>query len=97
MGKLLKRFVVIVFSLVEILLVLRFALKFLGASQTSSFVLFVYENTMPLLTPFLYAFPTPSISGRFVIEFTTLFAMFVYGFISYIIEEILDLFIKNNK
>ncbi len=97
MGKLLKNFSVLIFSLVGILLMFRFVLKFLGANSHASFVTFIYENTQPLLTPFLYAFPTPSISGRFVIEFTTLFAMFVYAFISYLIEEVLNLFGRESK
>ena len=97
MGKILKQFTVLIFSLVGILLLFRFVLKFLGASANAPFVAFIYENTQPLLAPFLYAFPTPSISGRFVIEFTTLFAMFVYAFISYIIEEVLNLVGKEPK
>lgn len=92
MGKLLKNFAVLIFSLVGVLLMFRFVLKFLGANAASPFVAFIYENTQPLLEPFLFAFPTPSISGRFVIEFTTLFAMFVYTFISYLIEEVLSFF-----
>ncbi len=97
MGNLLKRFTVLIFSFVEILLLFRFVLKFLGANSASPFVEFIYENTQPLLAPFLFAFPTPSVSGRFVIEFTTLFAMFVYGFMSYVIEEVLDLFSRESK
>ncbi len=97
MGKLLKNFSVLIFSLVGILLMFRFVLKFLGANPSTPFVEFIYQNTQPLLAPFLYAFPAPSISGRFVIEFTTLFAMFVYAFISYLIEEVLALFDKESK
>lgn len=97
MGKLLKQFAVLIFSLVGILLTFRFFLKFLGANPEAPFVSFIYENTRPLLEPFLFAFPAPSISGRFVIEFTTLFAMFVYAFISYLVEEVLDMFGRNIK
>ena len=97
MRKLLKDLTTFIFSLVGIFLVFRFLLKFLGASETSLFVAFIYENTQPLLEPFLFAFPNSSISGRFVIEFTTLFAIFVYAFISYLIEEILNFFDRKNK
>lgn len=97
MGRLLKDFTIFIFSLVGISLLFRFILKFLGASSASPFVEFVYENTEPLLAPFQFAFPTPSISGRFVIEFTTLFAVFVYAFISYLIEELLSFFDRSRK
>lgn len=97
MAKLLRNFSTLIFSLVGILLLFRFVLKFLGASPSAPFVAFIYENTQPLLAPFLFAFPAPSISGRFVIEFTTLFAMFVYAFINYLIEEVLNLFTRESK
>lgn len=91
MYRLLKQMIVFIFSLLGVMLLFRFILKFLGANEASMFVSFVYDNTQPLLTPFTEAFPTPSIRGRFVIEFTTLFAIFVYGFMSYIFEEFLEL------
>lgn len=96
MYRLLKELIVFIFSLIGILLVFRFLLKFLGADEASQFVAFVYDNTQPLLTPFIQAFPTPSIRGRFVLEFTTLFAIFVYGFASYVLEELLE-FLNRTK
>ena len=97
MRNMLEKLVRFIFSLIGILLIFRFLLKLFGASTASAFVSFIYENTQPLLAPFLFAFPTPSISGKFVIEFTTLFALFVYGFISYILEEILNIISKSKK
>jgi uncharacterized protein YggT (Ycf19 family) len=97
MGKILQKFARLIFSLIGILLIFRFILKLFGASSASSFVSFIFENTQPLVAPFIYAFPSSSISGRFVIEFTTLFALFVYGFISYILEEVLNLMSKSKK
>ena len=97
MNKILKEFSMFIFSLVEIILVFRFILKFLGASSNSSFVEFIYQNTQPLLSPFLLAFPSPSVRGRFILEFTTLFAVFVYAFVGYLFQEILDFINKKNK
>jgi len=97
MGTILQKFVRILFSLIGIILLFRFFLRLFGANPASEFVSFIYENTQPLLSPFLYAFPSSSISGKFVIEFTTLFALFVYGFISYILEEILNIISKSKK
>ena len=96
MNKLLKELSMFVFALVEILLVFRFVLKLFGANVNASFVSFVYQNTQPLLAPFLLAFPSPSVKGKFVLEFTTLFAIFVYAFISYIVQEFLN-FIDKKK
>ncbi len=96
MNKLLKELSTLVFSIVEISLIFRFILKLLGANEAASFVSFIYQNTLPLLSPFLLAFPQPSVNGKFVLEFTTLFAIFVYAFISYLIQEVLD-FISSKK
>jgi hypothetical protein len=54
-------------------------------------VAWVYETTQPLIQPFSRAFPTPAVGGGFVLEFTTLFAIFAYAFIGYLIEELLIL------
>jgi predicted SAM-dependent methyltransferase len=87
----LKDFARFVISLLEMFLALRFLLKLLVANPRSEFVSWVYQNTNPVLEPFFFAFPTPSVSGGHVIEFTTLFAMFVYAFLGYILMEVLDM------
>jgi len=96
MNKFLKDLSNIVFLIVGVSLMFRFVLKLLGANEDSAFVNFVYENTLPLLSPFLLAFPSPSVNGKFVLEFTTLFAIFVYAFVSYLVQEVLD-FISSKK
>jgi hypothetical protein len=96
MNKLLRKILFAIFSLVEISLVLRFLLKLFGTSSEAGFISFVYENTNPLLSPFILVFPHPSVSGKFVLEFTTLFAIFVYAFANYLIKEILD-FLSSKK
>lgn len=97
MSKILKDFATFVFGLIEILLVFRFILKLFGASNQAKFVAWIYETTQPLLGPFLMSFPTPQISGRFVLEFTTLFALFAYAFFGYVIGEFLEMMEKNSS
>jgi hypothetical protein len=89
MVRLLREFVYFVVALIELLLTFRFVLKLLGASPQADFVAWVYETTQPLLQPFVMAFPTPTVRGGFVLEFTTLFAIFAYAFIGYLIQELL--------
>jgi len=90
MFKLLRDLLSFVMAVVEILLTMRFILKILGANAESQFVNWVYVNTQPLLQPFQFAFPTPSIKGGFVLEFTTLFALFAYAFMGYILQQLLN-------
>lgn len=75
----------------------RFILKLLAANPAADFVAWIYATTDPLLQPFLFAFPTPSVKGGFTLEFTTLFAIFAYGFVGYIIQEVLALINANTK
>ncbi len=89
MQKLLSDLTSFVIGLVELLLVFRFALKLLAASPSSNFVAWIYDMSQPLLQPFLFAFPAPSVKGGFVLEFTTLFAIFAYAFIGYLAQEVL--------
>lgn len=97
MSKLLKDLAAFTVALIEILLVFRFVLRLLGANPNAGFVNWIYQTTQPLLKPFLFAFPTPKISGSFVLEFTTLFAIFAYAFIGYLIQELLYIIHKKHK
>lgn len=92
MLKLVKDLALFILGLVETLLVFRFILKLLGANPQSDLVSWIYQTTDPLLQPFLFAFPTPTVRNGAVLEFTTLFAIFVYAFIAYLIQEALDMF-----
>ncbi|MCA9369271.1 YggT family protein [Candidatus Woesebacteria bacterium] len=87
-----QRMTYIFVSLIELLLSLRFIAKLFGANASASFIAWLYANTEPLLSPFQYVFPSPSVKGRFVLEFTTLFAIFMYTFLAYLVLEILGLF-----
>lgn len=78
----------IVGSLMQVLLGLRLILKMFGASTTAPFVTWVYETTNPLLTPFIGIFPSPQLTGGFQIEFSVLFAIIVYSFLFYLMQEL---------
>lgn len=97
MPKILRDLSAFTIAIIEILLVFRFVLRLLGARPEASFVSWVYQTTLPLLQPFLFAFPTPSIRGGFALEFTTLFAIFAYAFIGYVLQEVLTLLGKSRK
>lgn len=89
MGRVLRELATVIFGLVEVLLVFRFILKLFAANPQASFVSWIYQTTDPLLQPFLLAFPTPSVGGGYTLEFTTLFALFVYAFAGYLVQEVL--------
>lgn len=74
-----------VISIVEGLIGLRVILKLFGAFSGAPFVNWVYETTNPLLQPFSGMFPSPRIEGRFVIEFSALFALIIYALAGYLL------------
>lgn len=78
----LQRLVTLVFGIVEAILSLRFFLKLGGANPANGFVNWVYETSGQLLKPFFNIFPASQLEGRYVIEFSTLFAILVYGLIA---------------
>lgn len=77
-------------SLVNGLIFLRIIMKLFGASTQAPFVDWVYKTTLPLLNPFVGMFPSPVIDGRFVLEFSALFAIIVYSFVSYLAVGIVE-------
>ena len=77
-----------ILGIVEFLLSFRIILKLFGASASAPFVSWIYETTQPLLTPFIGAFPSPRLEGGLVIEFSSLFALIVFAFVGYLIDNL---------
>ncbi|HYD35028.1 MAG TPA: YggT family protein [Vitreimonas sp.] len=97
MLKLIKDLSMFIIALIEVVLVFRFVLKLLAANPRAGLVMWVYETSEPLLQPFLAIFPAPSVRGGFVLEFSTLFAIFAYAVIGYILQELLEIIIRKSK
>ncbi len=97
MSKILKELSNFVFGLIDVLLVFRFILKLFAANPQAGFVSWIYETTTPLLHPFSLAFPTPRARGGFTLEFTTLFAIFAYTFLGYVMQQVLEVMAKKSK
>src|SRR5438105_4083649 len=66
-----------VLGIIEVLLGFRVVLKAIGANAGSEFVSFIYAVSNPFAIPFLGIIRT-SISGVYVVEWSTLIAMVVY-------------------
>lgn len=89
--QLLALFSGILVSFVEGVILLRIVLKLMGASTVAPFVRWVYETSKPLLYPFEGMFPSSQVGGiPFTIEFSAFFALFIYVFVGYLIQEVLE-------
>ena len=75
---------------VELVLGLRFVLKLFGANASNGFVSWVYEMSDVLLSPFRGIFPAEVFENRYVLEFTTLFAMLMYAVLGLLITALIN-------
>jgi len=75
---------------IEATLLIRFVLRAAGANPGSGFVSFMYALTAPLVAPFRGIFPNPGQAG-YVIEWSTLVAMLIYGLIAILLVRLLRL------
>ena len=64
---------------VEAILGLRFVLKLFGANASNGFVDWVYEMSDVLMEPFRGIFSARVFENKYVLEFSTLFAMLMYA------------------
>ena len=77
-------------GILEILLGLRFVLKFIGANPDAGFSAFIYGITNIFVAPFYALFHTPQVGGS-IIEVNTLIAMAVYALLVWIIARLLSI------
>lgn len=76
------RIIYFVLAVLEVLLLLRFLFRLLGANQGSSFVMFLYNLTHVFVGPFNGIFNDQAL-GQSVFEFSTIVAMIVYALIAW--------------
>ena len=79
----------VILTLVEFLLSIRFVLLMFKVSSSSQFVSWIYKTSAPLVHPFAGIFQQLKIFG-FVIDFSTLFALIVYGMLGMLIVKLIS-------
>ena len=79
------------FAALEIILLIRFLFRILGADQDSGFITFLYSLTHIFLSPFFGAINDQSLGTRSVLEVTTLFVIVFYYVLYRIILYVSDL------
>jgi hypothetical protein len=82
------RYVWYIFSVIEVILLLRFGLKLLAANPGAGFTQIIYGISGVLIAPFRYVFGAPSAGGS-VVEFSTLLALFVYRMLAWGIVKLI--------
>jgi YggT family protein len=87
-----RRIIWYIWLVIEILLFIRFLLKLFGANQWNIFNILIEILTLPFVLLFNNVFsPTVFLNGNNKIEWSTLFAMFIYLLITFIIARFFKL------
>jgi len=71
----------LVIGLAEAILFLRIILRLFAANPSAPFVNWVYSTSGTLLQPFRGIFPSTVVEKSYVLDFTALFALVIYGFL----------------
>ncbi|HEY4035963.1 MAG TPA: hypothetical protein VGL94_18555 [Ktedonobacteraceae bacterium] len=72
-----------VVGVLEVILLMRFAFRLMGANQESIFVMFLYNLSHVFVYPFSGIFDDPVLGSSSVFEVSTLIAMLVYALIAW--------------
>jgi YggT family protein len=87
----------LIFGVIEVLLLIRFALKALGANAETGFAQLMYAVTGPLVAPFLGLFGTPTPTGGAVLEPYTLLAVVIYAAVGWVLARVVWLLIGETR
>lgn len=93
----LKKLVDVILTLVGVVISLRFILRLFGANSGNSFVDWVYQTSGEMLSPFRNIFSPTVLEGGFVIDFTALFGLLVYGLVALLAVHLIDLWTPKRK
>jgi hypothetical protein len=89
--------VYLIFGVIEVLLLIRFALKALGANAETGFAQVMYAVTGPLVAPFLGLFGTPTPTGGAVLEPYTLLALVIYAAVGWVLARTIWLLLGETR
>ncbi len=89
-SRILLNFINLVFALIEGVIALRIILRFLNANPSTPFVRWVNDASSSLIYPFQNIFPSPVLTGGFVLEMSAVIALVVYAIIAYIISGLIS-------
>jgi len=82
------RVVYFIMNILEIILVLRFVFRALGADAAAGFVQFIYALTDPLAAPFRGIIASTAANGAGIIEWSSLMAMIVYALAAVLLVQL---------
>ena len=80
----------LVFSVLEVVLTIRLVLALFGANPANQFAKFIYNLSNPFVAPFRGLFGFTFHAGVSHFEFETLFAIFMYAILGWLVRELVN-------
>ncbi|WP_088035530.1 YggT family protein [Evansella clarkii] len=80
-----------ILGVIQFLIGIRIVLQLFNANEEAPFVQWIFENSAPLLEPFANIFPVIQLDGRFELDLTALFAIFIYSIAGYFLMQIIGM------
>jgi len=79
------QFTLVSLIIIETLIVTRLIMKFLQAGEQALFTKWFYSFSFKLIYPFWDSFPSRIVGTRYVLEVSSIFAMFMYAVAAFLI------------
>jgi hypothetical protein len=83
-----ERVINVIVGIIELLLAIRLVLELLGANAGAPFIAWIYNASWSLVAPFSGAFPSISLGGNSLIDFSTVLAMIAYAILGWIVVKL---------
>ncbi|HEX9679003.1 MAG TPA: YggT family protein [Candidatus Saccharimonadales bacterium] len=97
MSIMLRRLVDWIMMFVAAIISLRFILRLFDANADNGFVDWIYQTSGEILSPFRNIFQSAVLDGGFVIDFTALFGLVVYGLAGLLAVKLIDAWTPRHK
>ncbi len=86
-----------IFSILELLLVVRIVLHLVGANAQNTFATFIDSLSYPFVAVFASLVQNPSLGGASVLEITTIIALFVYAILAWLVGRLIWLILSRPR
>ncbi len=78
----------LIFGIIEFVIGLRILFELFSANASSPIVSWLYAVSRTLLYPFQGIFPSPVLSGGFILDMSAIVALLAYALLAYFISEL---------
>lgn len=90
-------FIYFLFGAVEVLLLIRLTLQFIGANPANGFASFIYGLSSPFVALFATLVRNPAVGTAGVFEITTIIAIIIYAIAAWLVGQLFWLLLSRQR